>query len=179
MALRLSVSYTCHALLHRNIFISVSGTRFCWMLNKRQGLVRPWGLGKLIRLNYLTGSRTRSLPVCSITPQPQRYRLPIYINLYIYIYIFSCWKFSRAAITSLVQRPWEWQKNAFHVHSSETEFVKNTLELFSRNWPQAEIVSQSRNFVDKICIYVVVRTNNLVLRKQNEEIARTRDVSVV
>jgi hypothetical protein len=31
--------------------------------------MRPEGLGKLIKFNYLIGSRTRGLPACSIVPE--------------------------------------------------------------------------------------------------------------
>jgi hypothetical protein len=34
-------------------------------LSKPQGLVRPEGLGKLIKIVHLIGSRTRDLPVCN------------------------------------------------------------------------------------------------------------------
>jgi hypothetical protein len=37
-------------------------------LVKPQGLVRPEGLGKLIKIVHLLGSRTRDLPVCNIAP---------------------------------------------------------------------------------------------------------------
>jgi hypothetical protein len=37
--------------------------------------VRPEGLGKLIKIIHLIGSRTRDLPACSIVPQPLRYRV--------------------------------------------------------------------------------------------------------
>jgi hypothetical protein len=46
-----------------------SGTHFCQRLSKPQGLVRPEGLGKLITIFHLIGSRTRDLPTCSIAPQ--------------------------------------------------------------------------------------------------------------
>jgi hypothetical protein len=39
-------------------------------------LTRPEGLGKLIKIIHLIGSRTRDLPACSTAPQPQRYRVP-------------------------------------------------------------------------------------------------------
>jgi hypothetical protein len=38
--------------------------------------VRPEGLGKLKKLFYLMGSRTRYLPACTIVPQPLRYSVP-------------------------------------------------------------------------------------------------------
>jgi hypothetical protein len=37
--------------------------------------VRPEGLGKLDKI-HLIGTRSRDIPVCSIVPQPQRYRVP-------------------------------------------------------------------------------------------------------
>jgi hypothetical protein len=52
----------------------VSGTHFCQRLSKPQGLVRPEGLGKLLKIHFI-GSRTCDLPVCSIVPQPLRYRV--------------------------------------------------------------------------------------------------------
>jgi hypothetical protein len=52
------------------------GTRFCWRLSKPQGLVRPEGLGTLIKTIRLIESRTLDLPACSLVPQPLRYRVP-------------------------------------------------------------------------------------------------------
>jgi hypothetical protein len=37
--------------------------------------MRPEGLGKLIKVIHLIGSRTRDVPVCNIAPQPLRYRV--------------------------------------------------------------------------------------------------------
>jgi hypothetical protein len=51
-------------------YFSASGTHFCWSLSKRQGLVRPEGLGKLKKKSiHLIGSQTRDLPACSMVPQ--------------------------------------------------------------------------------------------------------------
>jgi hypothetical protein len=72
MAVRLLASRAGAPPLPRNIR-SMSGAHFCYSLSKPQGLVRPEGLGKLIKFNYLMGSRTRDLPGCSTVPQPLRY----------------------------------------------------------------------------------------------------------
>jgi hypothetical protein len=45
-------------------------------MNIPQVLMRPEGLGKLIKFKYLIGSRTRDLPACSMMPHPLRYRMP-------------------------------------------------------------------------------------------------------
>jgi hypothetical protein len=37
--------------------------------------VRPEGLGELEKI-HLIGKRSRDLPVCSLVPQPLRYRVP-------------------------------------------------------------------------------------------------------
>jgi hypothetical protein len=37
-------------------------------MSKPQGLLRPEGLGKLIKIIHLIGSRTGDLPVCNIAP---------------------------------------------------------------------------------------------------------------
>jgi hypothetical protein len=42
-------------------YLSVSDTHFFQRLGKPQGLVRPEGLGKLEKLIYLIGSRTRDM----------------------------------------------------------------------------------------------------------------------
>jgi hypothetical protein len=52
-------------------YFSASGTHLC---RKLRGLVRLEGLGKLKKLIYFIGSRTRDLPACSIVPQPLHYR---------------------------------------------------------------------------------------------------------
>jgi hypothetical protein len=41
--------------------------------------VRPEGLGKLKKI-HLIGARSRDLPVCSIVPQPLRYRVPPFLR---------------------------------------------------------------------------------------------------
>jgi hypothetical protein len=53
--------------------ISVSGTPFCWKLRNPQGLLWPEGLGKLMKFNYVVGSRTHDFPACTIAPQSLRY----------------------------------------------------------------------------------------------------------
>jgi hypothetical protein len=77
MAVRLSALRTGLTLLPRNIIFNASDTHFCSRLSKPQGLVLPEGLGKF--RNHLIGNRTRDLPVCSIVPQPLRYRVPRYV----------------------------------------------------------------------------------------------------
>jgi hypothetical protein len=57
-------------------YFSASDTHFYWRLSEPQGRVRPEGLGKLKKSIDLMGSRTDSLPACSIVPQPLRYRMP-------------------------------------------------------------------------------------------------------
>jgi hypothetical protein len=42
--------------------------------------VRPEGLGKLEKI-YLIGTRSLDLPVCSLVPQPLRYRVPLDLPL--------------------------------------------------------------------------------------------------
>jgi hypothetical protein len=73
MAVRLSVLCAAHPTLHRILFISTSGTHFCWRLSKPQSLMRPEGLGKLIKNFHLIESRARDFPAYSIMPQPLRY----------------------------------------------------------------------------------------------------------
>jgi hypothetical protein len=46
-------------------------------MSKPQGLVRPEGLGKLIKIINLIGSRTHDLPACSIMPHPLSYRITL------------------------------------------------------------------------------------------------------
>jgi hypothetical protein len=43
-------------------YISASGTHFCYRLSKPEDLVRPEGLGELIKFNHFVESRTRDLP---------------------------------------------------------------------------------------------------------------------
>jgi hypothetical protein len=49
-------------------YFYASGTHFCYRLSKPQGLVRPEGLGKLIKILHLIRSRTRDLEACNIAP---------------------------------------------------------------------------------------------------------------
>jgi hypothetical protein len=76
MTARLSALRAGRTLLPINITFSASGTHFCYRQNEPQGPVRPEGLDKLKKFIYLFGSRTRNLPVCSLVPQPLRYRVP-------------------------------------------------------------------------------------------------------
>jgi hypothetical protein len=66
MAVRLLALHRGRALLPTNIFISVSDSNLCQRLNKTQLLVILEGLGKLIKIVHLIGSRTRYLPACSV-----------------------------------------------------------------------------------------------------------------
>jgi hypothetical protein len=52
----------------QTICISASGTHYYYSLTKLQGLVRPEGIGELIKFNYVIGYRTRDLLVCSLVP---------------------------------------------------------------------------------------------------------------
>jgi hypothetical protein len=60
---------------HDFFLISVTGTHFCYRFSKPQVLARPKGLGRLVKFNYLIGSRTRDLWAYIIVPQPLRYRV--------------------------------------------------------------------------------------------------------
>jgi hypothetical protein len=66
MAVRLSELCTGCCFTPQKHYFYASGTHFCKSLSKPQGLVRPEGLGKLINIIHLIGSRTRDLPVCNI-----------------------------------------------------------------------------------------------------------------
>jgi hypothetical protein len=68
MAVRLSALRTGHCFTPQKHYFYASGTHFCWKLSKPQGLVRPEGFGKLIKIIHLIESRTRDLPVCNIAP---------------------------------------------------------------------------------------------------------------
>jgi hypothetical protein len=48
--------------------------------------MRPQGFGKLEKI-YLIGTRYRDLPVCSLVPQPLRYRVPHSIKRNYFIFI--------------------------------------------------------------------------------------------
>jgi hypothetical protein len=49
MAVRLSALRTGRALLPQKHYFSASGTHFCQRLSETLGLVRPEGLGKLVK----------------------------------------------------------------------------------------------------------------------------------
>jgi hypothetical protein len=61
-----SPTHPPHFTPQKHYYFYVSGTHFCWRLNKPQGLVRPEGLGTFKKKNHLIGYRTRDLPVCSV-----------------------------------------------------------------------------------------------------------------
>jgi hypothetical protein len=82
MAIRLLISRIGRAVLTTDIFISVSGTRFCYRQSKPQGVVRLKGVSKLIKIIRFIGYRTRDLLPCSVVPQPLRYRVSLQL-LYI------------------------------------------------------------------------------------------------
>jgi hypothetical protein len=69
MAVRLSSLRTGHVLLPRNIIFLLL------VLISFRGLVLLEELGKLHKLIYLIGFRTRDLPACSIVSQPLHYRV--------------------------------------------------------------------------------------------------------
>jgi hypothetical protein len=68
MAVRLSALHTGNCFTPQKHYFYASGTHFCQRLSKHQDLVRPEGLGKLIKIIHLIGSRTHDLPVCNIAP---------------------------------------------------------------------------------------------------------------
>jgi hypothetical protein len=68
MAVRLSVLRAGRCFTPLKHYFYASGTHFCYRLSKPQGLVRLEGLGKLIKIIHLIGSRTCDLPVCNIAP---------------------------------------------------------------------------------------------------------------
>jgi hypothetical protein len=64
MAVRLSALRTGRCFTPQKHYFYASGTHFCQRLSKSQGLMRPEGLDKFIKIIHLIGSRTRDLPVC-------------------------------------------------------------------------------------------------------------------
>jgi hypothetical protein len=70
MAVLLSASCTGSNLLARNTFISLSGTDFSYKVSRSLGIVRWEGIGKLIHITDITGSRTNDIPDCSTVPPP-------------------------------------------------------------------------------------------------------------
>jgi hypothetical protein len=68
MAVRLSALRTGRCSTLPEHYFYASGIHFCYRLSKPQGLMRPEGLGNLIKIIHLIGSRTRDLPVCNIAP---------------------------------------------------------------------------------------------------------------
>jgi hypothetical protein len=65
MAVRLSALRTGRCFTPQKHYFYASDTHFCKRLSKPQGLMGPEGLGKLIKIIPLIGSRTRDLPVGS------------------------------------------------------------------------------------------------------------------
>jgi hypothetical protein len=58
-----------HFTPQKHYYFNVSGTHFCYRLNKFQGLVLLKGLGKMKKkIIHLIAYRTRDLPACSIVP---------------------------------------------------------------------------------------------------------------
>jgi hypothetical protein len=68
MAVKLSALRSGSCVTPQKHYFYASGTHFCYRLSKLQGLVRPEGLGKLIKIIHRIVSRTRDLPVCNIAP---------------------------------------------------------------------------------------------------------------
>jgi hypothetical protein len=68
MAVRLSALRTGRCFTPQKHYFYASGTQLCYRVSKPQGLVRPEGFGKLIKIIHLIGSRTRDLPICKIAP---------------------------------------------------------------------------------------------------------------
>jgi hypothetical protein len=66
MAVRLSALRTGRCFTSQKHYFYVSGTHL--RLSKPQDLVRPEGLGNLIKIIHLIGSRTRDLTVGSMAP---------------------------------------------------------------------------------------------------------------
>jgi hypothetical protein len=56
MAVRLSALRTGRCFTPQKHYFYASGTHFCYRLSKPQGLVRPEGLGELIKIIHLIGS---------------------------------------------------------------------------------------------------------------------------
>jgi hypothetical protein len=56
MAVRLSALRASRCLTPQKHYFYASGTHFCKRLSKPQGLLRPEGLGKLIKIIHLVGS---------------------------------------------------------------------------------------------------------------------------
>jgi hypothetical protein len=65
MAVRLSALRAGRCFTPQKHYFYASDTHFCLRLSKPRGLVRPEGLGKLIKIIHLMRSRTRDLPVCN------------------------------------------------------------------------------------------------------------------
>jgi hypothetical protein len=66
MAVKLSALRTGRRFIPKKCYFSYSGINFCWRLSKPQSLVRPEGLGKLIKFIHLIEYRTHDLPASSL-----------------------------------------------------------------------------------------------------------------
>jgi hypothetical protein len=64
MAVRLSALRTGRCFTPQKHYFYAFGIHFCQRMSKPQGLVRPEGLGNLIKIIHLNGSQIRDLPVC-------------------------------------------------------------------------------------------------------------------
>jgi hypothetical protein len=60
MAVKLSALRIGRRFALQKHYLSASGLHFCQRLSKSQGLLRPEGLGKLIKIAQFIGSRTHA-----------------------------------------------------------------------------------------------------------------------
>jgi hypothetical protein len=84
MAVRLSALRTGRCFTPQKRYFYASLTHFCLWLSKPQGLVQPEGLGKLIKIIHLIGSRTRDLPVCNIALTTMLHHAPGQIGIIVF-----------------------------------------------------------------------------------------------
>jgi hypothetical protein len=104
MAVNLSALRTGRCFTRQKHYFYASCTHFCWRFSKFQGLVLPEGLGKLIKIIHLIGSRTCDLPVCNSALTTTLRRAP---NCSVHIGI--------TAFLNFVHRPefWRAENSAF------------------------------------------------------------------